>query len=34
MEALREKKKKQIKENNKDDNRIDSEVGRQDLKEY
>ena len=34
MEALREKKKKQIKENNKDENRIDSEDGRQDLKEY
>ena len=34
MEALREKKKKQIKENNKDENRIDSEDGRQELKEY
>ena len=34
IEALREKKKKQIKENNKDENRIDSEDGGQDLKEY
>ena len=34
IEALREKKKKEIKENNKDENCIDSEDGRQDLKEY